>query len=351
MDTTLTSGSLSISGNSRPYPRLQLAISQYFPLGFTANFVSFKGSYSDGLLRSAPVIFGQVSEVPNVYLHHKALYIRLGKPSQRLHLYGGFNHQAMWGGEALIFTGGLATADAYKYVVVGKSWQNSRVGNHFGTIDMAAEWRATNWTYFAYRQNIYEDGSLAGLTNIKDGLNGLRISRKAPSDRSTFQLNTFLFEFLNTANQGGSIFDTNTKVFGRDNYYNHYVYKQGWSYRGRNLGTPIVPSQDLQRAGLPKNDSLFTANNRLWAVHFGTTGNYRDINLLAIGTFSRNFGTYDFVIAPARNQFSFLFEAEKPVIFAKGSSLKLKLAADVGGLYPSSFALVAGWSKRGFLFR
>lgn len=347
MDTTLTSGSLSVSGNSRPFPRLQLAIPQYLSLGFTNDFVAVKGSYSDGLLGKAPVIFGLVNEVPGVYLHHKALYVRLGKPSQRLHLHGGFNHQAMWGGEDRIFTGGLAPAAAYKYVVIGKSWLNSRVGNHFGTIDVAAEWRAKNWTYFAYRQNIYEDGSLAGLTNIKDGLNGLRIRRNTTSSQSDFRLKTFLIEFLSTKNQGGSIFDTNTKVFGRDNYYNHYVYKQGWSYRGRSLGTPVIPTQDLQRTDLPRNDSLLTVDNRLWVVHLGAIGKFRDIDFLAKGTFSRNFGTYDYVFNPPRNQFSLLLEAEKPVVFAKGSFLNIKFAADLGNLYPSNVALVAGWRKQG----
>jgi len=347
MDTTLTSGSLSMSGNSRPYPRLQLAIPQYFPLGFTRDFVAVKGTYSDGLLGKAHVIFGQVNEVPSTYLHHKSLYIRLGKPSQRLHLHGGFNHQAMWGGENLIFTGGLAPAAAYKYVVIGKSWLNSRVGNHFGTIDLGAEWRARNWAYFAYRQNIYEDGSLAGLTNIKDGLNGLRISRNTLPDQSGFVFKTLLLEFLNTKSQGGDIFDTNTKQFGRDNYYNHYVYSQGWSYRGRNLGTPVIPTQDLQRSDLPQNDSLLTVNNRLWAIHLGVIGNYRDVGFLAKGTFSRNFGAYGFAFNPARNQFSLLLEAEKPVTFAGGSFLSLKLAADLGNLYPNNAALVAGWRKRG----
>ena len=330
MDTTLTSGSLSISGNSRPFPRIQLAIPQYFSLGFTRNFVAIKGSYSDGYLGKAPVIFGLVNEVPNVYLHHKSLYIRLGKPSQRLHLHGGFNHQAMWGGEDLIFTGGLAPVAAYKYVVIGKSWHASRVGNHFGTIDMAAEWRAKNWTYFAYRQNLYEDGSLAGLTNIKDGLNGLRISRGKVYGQSDFQFKSLLIEFLNTKSQGGDIFDPNTKVFGRDNYYNHYVYKQGWSYRGRSLGTPVIPTQDLQRSDIPKKDSSLTVDNRLWAIHLGVIGKFRDIDFLAKGTFSRNFGTYDFVINPARTQFSLLLEAEKPIAFASGSFLSFKLAADLG---------------------
>ena len=48
VDTALTSGSFAMSGNSRPYPKAQIAIPNFFSLGFTKHFVAIKGSYSDG---------------------------------------------------------------------------------------------------------------------------------------------------------------------------------------------------------------------------------------------------------------------------------------------------------------
>lgn len=350
IDTTLTSGSLSFSGNSRPYPRIQLAFPNFVSLGFTGNFVAFKGSYSDGLLGKAQVDYGNVNEIPQVYLHHKALYIRLGKPQHRLHLFGGFNHQAMWGGEDKIFTGGLDFATAYRYVVIGKSWAASRVGNHFGSIDMGAEWRGKKWTFFGYRQNMYEDGSLAGLTNIADGLNGFRMKRNgAIKQTSGFQITTFLLELVNTKSQGGSVFDYDKHIFGRDNYYNHYVYTQGWSYRGRIMGTPLIPTQDIQKSDILKDTTAITMNNRLWAVHAGLIGQVQDVQIQVKGTFSRNLGTYNYPLEPVRTQFSFLLKAEKPVPFANGSFLNMRLATDLGALYPTTFGLEIGWRKQGFL--
>lgn len=349
MDTTLTSGSLSLAGNSRPYPRVQLAIPHFVSLGFTKNFVAFKGSYSDGLLGEAKVQYGNIGSVPALYMHHKALYIRLGKPEHRLHLYGGFNHQAMWGGEDLIFTGGLKRPLAYKYVVLGKPWANSRVGNHFGTIDMGAQWRGENWTYFAYRQNPYEDGSLSQLTNIADGLNGLRISRNKYPDAYGLQIRALLVELMTTKSQGGDVFDATNKIFGRDDYYNHYVYTQGWSYRGRALGTPIVPTQDLQRPEIPKDSSRFTVDNRILALHLGLEGQIRAIKVQVRGTLSRHFGTYGNPFSTPRNQASLLLDMEKPVSVLNGSFLSLKLSTDLGTLYPNTFGLMVGWRKQGFL--
>lgn len=347
VDTTLTSGSFAMSGNSRPYPRAQLAIPHFFSLGFTKHFVAIKGSYSDGYLGRSYVKSANTSEVPATFLHHKAFYIRLGKPASRLHLYGGFNHQAMWGGDELIYSSGLPDREAYKYVVFGKSWLASRVGNHFGTIDLGAEWRGREWNYFAYRQNIYEDGSLAKLTNVADGFNGFRMSRNFLIEPDKIQVKALLFEFINTKSQGGSIFDISTRTFGRDDYYNHYVYKQGWSYRGRNLGSPVIPTQDLLRPELPRVDSLLTVDNRLWAVNVGVDGYYQKMHFIAKGMIGRHFGTYNYPIDPPRTQFSLLVQAEKPVTFAGGSFLSLKLATDLGNLYPNNVALVARWRKQG----
>ncbi len=347
VDTTLTSGSFAMSGNSRPYPRVQLAIPHFLSLGFTGHFLAIKGSYSDGSLGKSYVKSANTSEVPATFLHHKAFYLRLGKPTARLHLYGGFNHQAMWGGDKLIYSGGLSDRVAYKYVVFGKSWAASRVGNHFGTIDLGAEWRARNWTYFAYRQNIYEDGSLAKLTNVTDGLNGLRMSRNFLIEPHKVQVKAFLFEFINTKSQGGSIFDTGTHTFGRDDYYNHYVYKQGWSYRGRNLGSPVIPTQNLLRPEIPRVDSLLTVDNRLWAINVGIDGYYQNVHFIVKGMIGRHFGTYNYPLEPPRTQSSLLVQAEKSVAFAGGSFLSLKLATDLGNLYPNNGALVIGWRKQG----
>jgi hypothetical protein len=55
-------------------------------------------------------------------MHQKSLYLKLGKRRHKLNVYAGFNHQAIWGGEDKIFTGGLKRAEAYEYVVLGKPW-------------------------------------------------------------------------------------------------------------------------------------------------------------------------------------------------------------------------------------
>jgi hypothetical protein len=351
VDSTLSSGSIAWSGNNRPFPKIQISIPTYYSFGFTKHFIAVKGTYSDGLLGNAPVQYGNVNEIPNVYLHQKSFDIRLGRPEQRLHLFGGFNHQVMWGGEEQIFTGGLKPSLAYKYAVFGKSWAGSRVGNHFGTIDIGGEWRGDKWTLFGYRQNIYEDGSLSQLTNVADGLNGLSLTRNKIDKSFNLRITKVLLEFLSTKSQGGSIFDFQNGVFGRDNYFNHYVYTQGWSYRRRSLGTPILSNQSLFKGSIPRSESNFTTNNRLWAVHFGIISQIGDIKIITKGTYSRNFGTYDRPFTPTINQFAFLLKGEKHLSKEKRTFLSAQFTLDAGGLYPSNVGLDVTWRKEGYFSR
>ncbi|MCE6990971.1 capsule assembly Wzi family protein [Dyadobacter sp. CY323] len=346
-DSLLTTGSLAMSSNFRPYPKYQISTSNYTNVFPYHDILSFKFSYSDGLLDPADVHFGNVPRVPQVFLHQKSFYIKLGGRHQKLNLFAGFNHQAIWGGEDRIFSGGLKRSSAYEYVILGKPWGGSRVGNHFGTIDLAAEWKGKYWEVFLYRQSIYEDGSLVNLSNVADGLNGLRF-RKRTQNRFGFDLKTLLFELVYTKNQGGAVFDMVTGTFGRDNYFNHYVYVQGWSYKGRALGTPLVAPQSQIRDNLATSESAFTSNNRLVAFHLGANATFRETTLLFKGTHSVNSGTYISEYNPPLYQTSLYIQVESPLKVRNNTHLTLSLAADFGQLYPKNTALMLGWRKSGF---
>ncbi|CAG5069906.1 hypothetical protein DYBT9623_02643 [Dyadobacter sp. CECT 9623] len=349
-DSMLTSGSFAMSANFRPYPKIELSTVRFVSLLPLNDIISFKFSYSDGLLGPANVHYGNIDRVSETYFHQKSIYIKLGRYRHRLNLFAGFNHQVMWGSEDQIFSGGLKMEQAYSYIVFGKPWAASRVGNHFGTIDVAAEWKGDQWTSFLYRQNVYEDGSLSNLSNLADGLNGFRIKRNSTNEivRSV-RLNTMLLEFLYTKNQGGNVFDFATGTFGRDNYFNHYVYNQGWSYRGRSLGTPFIAPQHLIRKNLQTSPALFTPNNRLFAYHLGLAVSYGRANFIFKGSHSFNFGSYSTEFPRTVRQTSLLFSINTPLSARKNDRLTIDLATDFGKLFPNSAALMVGWKKSGFI--
>ncbi|MDQ6482598.1 capsule assembly Wzi family protein [Dyadobacter sp. LHD-138] len=211
LDSALTSGSLAMAGNARPFPRFQISIPEFLPLGFTNDLIAVKANYSDGRFGKSGILYGSVSSVPVTYFHQKSLYIRIGHTKSKIQLFGGINHQAIWGGEAKILPiYDLKPPKAYWYTITGKTLDYRKIGFHFGTIDLGIKWRKNEWSYFLYRQNIYETGSLFRIINFSDGLNGVKITRNKQSNnqKNNFVINSVLFEVVNTQNQTNHLFLT-----------------------------------------------------------------------------------------------------------------------------------------------
>lgn len=353
-DSTMGTGSYVMSGNAMPHFRIQVGFHEYTNIPFTQGWLQFIASYSDGIMdANRPV-------VTNLKLHQKQLYMRLGNPEGWLRLYGGFNHQAQWGGKSPYFFNPRDSTDkqmprtmkTYLEMVFGTRGpttspdhhdSTNRIGNHLGTIDVGFEIRTFGADLLFYRQNIYEDGSLYSFINIADGLNGVRIRRKNRYG-SAFEIHEAVLEFLYTKSQGGPEFEMDDpKKRGRDNYFNNYQVRDGWSYQMRTIGTPfITPGVDTRHLGqsLIYGDS-FTNNNRVWAAHAGLKGAIANTFFWTTKfSYSRNFGTYDLEhVWPKEgiDQFSGLVSLQRTTQWMGGMTVGLHFSWDYGDLYPVSY--------------
>lgn len=360
-DSALSSGSFIWSGNAMPLPKIQISIPNYVSV-LGKGLLSIKGTYAHGW-------FGSADSVKNYYLHQKSLYVRVGKPSWRLKLHGGFNHQVQWGGKpAVPFIDRLSQQpvsyfpsdfNTYVKVVTGVSLNKdskgtdqpgvpanealNRAGNHLGTVDIALEWDGPKNTILIYRQSIYEDGSLYYLSNIQDGLLGL--SFKIKNKKSILQC--LVLEYLNTTNQGGKLTAeegyTTPQLMGRDNYFNNSLYKDGWTYKNNVIGTPfIVPfykiAGNYPLSAKKEINSNFSANNRVEAIHLGGTYKVKGLRLLTRLAATRNIGSYAFPV-PEKIQYSFL----QNVRYKFGKyELDLSLAYDSQGIFTENFGVNMG---------
>ncbi|MBD2705105.1 capsule assembly Wzi family protein [Spirosoma sp. BT702] len=352
-DSTLSTGSYPWSGNAMPAPKIQVSIPVFTPIGFTKGWVSIQGTFAHGYLDARGYIQRKM-------LHQKSLYLRIGRPTDVIRVFGGINHQAVWGGQASDPTGIPGTIPVggklptglvnYFYVLTtlnsGRTDTNqytyfdltNRVGNHLGSVDAAIEIDLVRHMLYIYRQNIYEDGSLFYLINIADGLNGIRLRRNDP--KAIFR--DILFEVLNTTSQGGPEFiidDPDRR--GKDDYFNHQQYRDGWSYRSHTIGTPFIPP-----ALGPQNQypyGIFSSNNRVLVFHLGMAGVLPIEGSLLSGpisyqtklSLSQNYGTYDIPYKPIRTQFSGVASIVVPLSVFGGIDLTASLAADAGTLYKS----------------
>lgn len=368
-DSSLSTGSYAWSGNALPIPKVQIAIPTFVPIGFTRGWVSLQGSFAHGYLDASGFI-------RNKMLHQKSFYLRLGRPNEVIRVYGGFNHQVVWGGQAtdvrgipgVIPVGGKLPSSLrdYFYVVtaINKKGntdtttytffdQANRVGNHLGSIDLAIEIDLVRHTLYAYRQSLVEDGSLASLLNIEDGLNGIRLRSNNPNAI----VRDFLFELLNTTNQGGPEFVLeDPKKRGKDNYFNHQQYRDGWAYRQHTIGTPFISPAYGPNGEYPYG--TFTANNRVIVYHLGIAGNLpirwrgldAPISYQAKLSFSQNYGTYDIPFRPKRDQFSGYASIVIPFTALSGFQFTGSVAIDNGALYKSGVGTFLSIQKKIVLF-
>lgn len=358
VDSTLSSGSYSWSGNALPLPKVQIELPDYTPIGFTRGLLAFRGGFAHGW-------FGNHNrKVTHSYLHQKSLYARLGKPNWRLTFYAGFNHQAQWGGltdqlpESLAKNGQLPSRwQDYLFVLTGNSLgkgikldttrysrfdRENRIGNHLGSIDVGVEYSTKTVSILLYHQSVYEDGSLYYLTNIEDGLTGLRFRNRNPASAG-LRVTGAVVEFLYTKSQGGGVFNDHDKLRGRDNYFNHAQYRDGWSYFGRTIGTPFITPVTDTRPELSQYG--FFSNNRVRAYHTGIQGKFAtDCGFQVKLSYSENYGTYDAPFAEAARQFSSYMKLELP-LNPRGLLLTFSAAADQGDLFSNSSAVYAGIRK------
>lgn len=361
-DSALSSGSYSWSGNALPIPKIQIGIPQFTPIGFTRGWVSVMGQFAHGWMDASGF-------VNHSLLHQSSLYVQVGKPQSAVHLFAGFNHQAVWGGTSPdLYKLGLIKSERlpssfrdYISVITGErgaagdtsKYTNfdltNRVGNHLGTVDLGIDIDLGRYTLFLYRQNIYETGALFYLTNITDGLNGLRIRRNDPDAL----VHDLVFEFLNTVNQGGDIFVIeDPQKRGRNDYFNNAQFRDGWSYQHKTIGTPFITPYIYPDGTYPYG--TFTNNNRVHVYHVGLSGTLPRLRLSLLSgrltyqakfSFSQNLGSYIIRFPQPKQQFSGLVSVAAPLRLLSGMALTASVASDVGELYPTTLGVYVGLRK------
>ncbi len=249
-DTTNTSGFYAWSGNAIPTPKIQLGTRDY--INIFNNWIGVHMTYSHGWIDNQ-------GDVINSYLHQKTLYGRIGKPNSRFTFFGGLNHNATWGGESKVKTGGErdtypSSLNTYFYVITllkdrtvvqidpNSTWDdtNGFYGNHLGSFDMAIKYQPSWGQIMLYKQTAYETGRALSLAQFNDGLTGLSFKLKKKS-----LVQEITFEYLYTANQGNFISGfaqlfniIDPHLMEIENYYNNS--RGGWVYMGKGIGNPMV---------------------------------------------------------------------------------------------------------------
>lgn len=315
IDTTLSTGSFIQSGTALGIPKIELSIPEFYRLPILDGILSVKGNFAHGWLGKVP-IYNNEHFNERSYFHQKSLWGRIGKSDWKTRVYAGFSHNVVWGNERnWIGYFPFNDFETYKYVIFGKVFNDSKVGNHGGTIDLRVEHDFQQVSLAAYRQNFYDVGALYHLANVRDGLQGITLTNRQQRSSKVYW-KKFLIEYLYTKNQAGEEWSKPTPT-GNENYMNHYLYPQGWSYKQIGMGTPFISRlQDVNKHLPYKTEGRpeYFSNNRVQVWHLGAVMAVYDWDLTAKVSYSKNYGTHttrdDF---PVTSQFSAYLEAMRTI--------------------------------------
>jgi hypothetical protein len=331
-----TNGNIDRSINARPYPKIRLATDGFIPFFFFKDWFSFKAEWDEGWL-------GKEQYVKEAHLHHKSLFgkFKLGK---QLFLTAGLNHYVMWGGISPDPQYGELPSDFHSYLlyVTGGKGDSSFpetdqlnvAGNQLGSYYLQMEVIKNNFNLTFYYNHPFEDKSGMGYDNWRDNLLGVFIDFKKRAI-----VEKVLYEFMYTMHQSGPIHQIGV-MRGRDNYYNHGVYRSGYTYKGYVMASPLFSPLQFEN-GIVVN----IENNRIAMHHIGLEGSLsQHIHWNGRFTYSRNLGTYNDPYQKSKDQFSsivtFDYSHRKIPV-----NLSLSLAADAGELYENRFGAMIKLSK------
>ena len=306
-----TNGNLSQSQNTIPVPKIRFSTIGFIPLPFVKKWFAFRFEYEEGFLNDNRYVNG-------THLHHKSLYGKI-HPESSWHIQFGFEHYVMWGGISQNEKIGQLPEgwNAYWHYVLalpgGKDFpqteQQNVSGNQLGTYQFEFLKDFQKFTTSFYLSHPWEDNSGINWHNWPDNLLGTHIYIKGNPKLIT----DIVYEFTNTRQQSIKdsiyVWDENAGIWKMneyDNYYNHSIYRSGYTYQ------QLVMSSPLFYPVIKNNDiSMGIQSNRFLSHHLGVKGDLTEfLKWKGMLTYIQHLGTYSNPYESVQKQLTGLFEVE-----------------------------------------
>ena len=339
-DSLLSMGSMVLSGNSQPIPRITIGIDRYISFPGCYGYFEIKGGLTHAWMVDNVYMHGS-------YLHHKWAAIRFGGRLP-VNVSYEFHHAAQWGGVSPVYGDIGSDWASFLNVLMARSGgvmandQLNAQGNHVGSQQLMLTGKGKGWSIDVYWQNIFEDNFafIGDGQNISDGLWGVCLKQH----RWPF-IQGVTYEFLNTTDQSGPWHDRDGLCYaGNDGYYRNGVFRNGWNYWYRSMGTPFITSPLYNADG-----TIHTLNSRVRVHHIGVRGDIYGFRYLVKASYARNYGNDVTSRALISTNTALLLEVHKHVEQAWGLDFGLRLAGDIGTQWGNQFGAQITISKRGLI--
>ena len=382
---TLSGGGLTFAPNARPIPQVRFGINEYTTAPWLFNeWVYVKGHFSYGRqtddnfqsthMGNAPIGSRYVS---NVLFHEKTAFLKIGKPGRTpfsiemgLEMYSQFGGR-VWekrtDGDIILYNLPHSYKEYLKAFIpmAGGSesteMEQSNVnGNMLGSLHLAFNYQAKNWSIRAYYEHYYEDHSgLFGLdyhynregkkTWItyfpwRDGLLGLELT--VPKNRI---IDTVVYEFITSRDQSGPILqnpsgDMMGQAGGKDWYYTHGIY-QSWQHWGMSMCNPHFLSPLYNK---PSNMTM--PYSRLRSHHLAFNGMpCEQLEYRVMTSLTKHWGSYEDPLPSPLYQLSTMGEVVYTPKKLNGWKFTGAIAYDHSRLIGNNFGGMLSICKEGWL--
>ncbi len=331
----LSTGSFIMSRNATPIPKIAVYTDGFVSVPGTNEILNVSGFISHGW-------FNDNRFTNNAYLHQKYLY--LGIRYAFFYAKAGVIHNVQWAGSNSTsgnlpdsFTDFLEAAFAIGASdnEAPRAEQTNALGNSVAAYDFSLDLYFNPVDLKVYRLFYLEDKVSTQFRSPWDGIWGLSVK-----PQHSKLITSFLYEHINTKRQDSFDFEP----YGTASYYNHYIYRAGWTYEGRVIGNSLLLTDGS------KNQPIY--NNIIIAHHLGATGELPfQMQYKLLYTFSRNYGEVrDQIISQSSDtgpvigvlrplgelkkvNHSFLLELKKRLNSVPQITLGAGIAMDFGELY------------------
>ncbi|MCZ4695115.1 hypothetical protein DWB61_08800 [Ancylomarina euxinus] len=361
---SFTNGNLIMSGNARPYPKIEIGSTDYLHVPFTKGWIGVKAVLSNGWLIDDRY-------VNHVNLHHKNFFLRFGK-KKGLSLEVGIDHYAQWAGTSPIYGKLEGDLKAFAKVFIAKNGDllttsdgntsnnesDNSLGNHVGQNQAKLNYNSEKFNLTFFMKNMFEDksGEVRKIYNVRDIYYGLHLKL-----HKTKIINAFLLEYYSSLHQGSEEVTPSLSVIGYDSYFNNGIYRSGWSNFQKGFGIPLISPTTI---GADNNISF--ANTTVKAFNFGFSGQYNSFKYLFKATMYKNYGQVypvvedrskpvdewvflrKYTVDPQEYQKHFLLELSIPqnkIPF----NIQASIAYDSGDIYKNNLGVMLKLSRSGFI--
>lgn len=343
-DPSLSSGDMLFSGNAPAMPRVSIGIDQYTAIPGLFGYLEARGGITHGW-------FTDNVYIRNGFLHYKYIGGRLGGKLP-VNISYEMHHAAQWGGESPVYGDLGNDLQAFKNVFFargGGSMFNDKFnsqGNHLITQMWTLIAKGEGWRVSATWQNFIEDDFMFIGTgkNRPDGLWGIR----AEQTKWPF-ISALNVEYMGSSDQSGPMMIQDGLLYsGADNYYQNGIYRNGWNFGLRTIGTPFITSPLYNEDGY-----TMTRNNRAKTWHIGVKGDIYGFRYRMLASHSRYYGmynTHEDIYAETCRNFAWMVEVNKTVKEAWGLIFGLRVAGDVGTQFGNTGGVMLTVSKQDIIW-